>query len=44
MSSAGMDIQLHSRDHLDMRNRPMTGWCFKSSVGVNPSKGTQASQ
>jgi peptidoglycan/xylan/chitin deacetylase (PgdA/CDA1 family) len=36
MSNAGMDIQLHSRDHLDMRNRS-TEWLFFQIIGGRQS-------
>ncbi len=36
MSSAGMDIQLHSRDHLDMRNRPYD-WLVFQIIGGRQS-------
>jgi peptidoglycan/xylan/chitin deacetylase (PgdA/CDA1 family) len=36
MSRAGMDIQLHSRDHLDMRNRPQD-WLLFQIIGGRQS-------
>jgi len=36
MSNAGMDIQLHSRDHLDMRNRPYD-WLVFQIIGGRQS-------
>jgi len=36
MSNAGMDIQLHSRDHLDMRNRPFD-WLVFQIIGGRQS-------
>jgi len=36
MSNAGMDMQLHSRDHLDMRNRPFD-WLVFQIIGGRQS-------
>lgn len=36
MSRAGMDIQLHSREHFDMRNRP-PDWLFFQIIGGRQS-------
>ena len=36
MNNAGMDIQLHSRDHLDMRNRPRD-WLVFQIIGGRQS-------
>jgi peptidoglycan/xylan/chitin deacetylase (PgdA/CDA1 family) len=36
MSSAGMDIQLHMRDHLDVRNRPYD-WLVFQIIGGRQS-------
>jgi peptidoglycan/xylan/chitin deacetylase (PgdA/CDA1 family) len=36
MSNAGMDIQLHAREHLDMRNRP-NDWLYFQIIGGRQS-------